>query len=159
MTREKQKREGVTAAVLAKWLGVSRKTVFELAKAGVAVRVRRGLYALEESVTRYCEHVRRTASQRGGEASLAALRDERIKIAREQADALAFKNAAARGSLLDAAEVEREWSDILRAVRAGMLSVPSRAAQRLPHLSKHDVSAIDAEVRAVLKEMGNNREA
>jgi phage terminase Nu1 subunit (DNA packaging protein) len=86
----------------------------------------RGQYKHEESVRRYCEHVRRTASQRGGEASLAALRDERIRIAKEQADALALKNAEARGELLDAKAVEAEWASVLRTVRAGMLAVPSR---------------------------------
>jgi len=42
---------------------------------------------------------------------------------------------------------------VQRTVRAGMLAVPSRAAQRLPHLSVHDVAEIDREVRAVLTEM------
>jgi hypothetical protein len=77
----------VSGLALARWLGVTDKTVRELAKAGIAVRGGRGLYKLEESVRRYCEHVRRTASQRGGEASLAKMRDERIRIAKEQADA------------------------------------------------------------------------
>jgi phage terminase Nu1 subunit (DNA packaging protein) len=66
---------------------------------------------------------------------------------------LAFKNAAARGELLDAGAVEREWSDILRCVRAGMLAVPSRAGARLPHLTPHDVAEIDTEVRDVLTEI------
>jgi hypothetical protein len=65
-------------AHIARWLGVTTKTVRELAKADIVVRAGRGLYKLEESVTGYCEHIRRTASQRGGEASLATLRDERI---------------------------------------------------------------------------------
>jgi phage terminase Nu1 subunit (DNA packaging protein) len=39
-------------------------------------------------------------------------------------------------------------------VRAGMLAVPSRCAQRLPHLSAHDVAEIDREVRDVLIEIG-----
>jgi len=38
-----------------------------------------------------------------------------------------LKAAQARGSLLDAEAVEREWSDVLGMVRAGMLAVPSRA--------------------------------
>ena len=75
---------------------------------------------------RYCEHVRRTASQRGGEASLAALRDERIRIAKEQADALALKNAEARGELLDAKAVEAEWASVLRTVRIGRASCRER---------------------------------
>ena len=157
MTRESKKQnsdDAVTAPVLARWLGVSGKTVYELAKAGIVVRAGHGLYKLEESVTRYCAHTRRTASQRGGEASLEAMREERIRIAREQADALALKNKAARGEMLEAAAVEAEWSGVLRTVRAGMLAVPSRAGARLPHLTPHDIAEIDAEVRTVLTEMG-----
>jgi len=66
------------------------------------------------------------------------------------------KLARQRGSLLEAEAVEREWSSILRTVRAGMLAVPLRVAQRLPHLTGHDVSEIDAEVRAVLTEIGTS---
>ena len=43
---------------------------------------------------------------------------------------------------------------MLRTVRAGMLAVPSRVSQRLPHLTAHDVAEIDAEVRTVLTEIG-----
>ena len=50
----------------------------------------------------------------GGEASLEAMRAERVGIAREQREALALKNAAMRGELLDAGEVEARWSSILR---------------------------------------------
>ncbi|KRQ99298.1 hypothetical protein [Bradyrhizobium valentinum] len=49
----------------------------------------------------------------------------------------------------------RACRNCLRTVRAGMLAVPSRVAARLPHLSKHDVAEIDAEIRAVLGEIGN----
>jgi phage terminase Nu1 subunit (DNA packaging protein) len=43
---------------------------------------------------------------------------------------------------------------VLRAVRAGMLAVPSRCAARLPHLNVHDVSGIDTEIRAALTSIG-----
>lgn len=150
-------RDHVSAPVLGRWLGVTDKTGRALVKAGIVVRAGRGLYKHEESVRRYCEHIRRTASQRGGETSLATLRDERIGIAKEQADALRLKNAAARGEMLDAKEVEAEWSSVLREVRAGMLA-PSRCSARLPHLTPHDVAEIDAEVRAVLKELGEGND-
>jgi hypothetical protein len=58
--------------------------------------------------------------------------------------------------LLDAAEVQNEWSGVLRTVRAGILAVPSRVAARLPHLTAHDVAEIDAEVRAVLAEIATS---
>ena len=59
------------------------------------------------------------------------------------------------GELVDAAEVETAWSGVLRTVRAGMLAVPSRVQQRLPHLTAHDVTEIDAEVRDALTEIGS----
>jgi terminase small subunit / prophage DNA-packing protein len=149
----------VSAPTLAHLLGVSEREVRNLAKAGIAVRAGRGRYRLQESVRHAFEHIRRTASQRGGEASLEAMRAERIRIAKEQADALGLKNAAARGEMRDANDVRREWSDILRAVRAGMLAVPSRAGARLPHLTPHDIAEIDAEVRAVLTEIGKEDRA
>jgi phage terminase Nu1 subunit (DNA packaging protein) len=49
-----------------------------------------------------------------------------------------------------AAVVEAEWSGVLRTVRAGALAIPSRAAQRLTHLSAHDISMIDSEAPDVL---------
>lgn len=73
-----------------------------------------------------------------------------------QADIAETKAAKLRCALVDAAEVEVVWGDVLRTVRAGMLAVPSRVSQRLPHLTAHDVSEIDLEVRAALTEIGTS---
>lgn len=88
---------------------------------------------------------------------MAAAAAERARLARAQADAVEIRNARARGALLEAAAVEAEWCGGLRTVRAEMLAVPSRVAQRLPHLTPHDAGEIDAEVRAVLTEVGEDR--
>jgi phage terminase Nu1 subunit (DNA packaging protein) len=61
------------------------------------------------------------------------------------------------GELVDAAGVEAEWSGVLRKVRAALLAVSSRVAQRLPGLTKHDIAEIDAEIRAVLSELGGGK--
>ena len=52
-----------SAPTLARWLGISGKAIYELAKAGVLVRVSRDHFLLEESVRRYCEYIRQGASQ------------------------------------------------------------------------------------------------
>jgi phage terminase Nu1 subunit (DNA packaging protein) len=39
-----------------------------------------------------------------------------------------------------------------------MLAVPSRAAQRLPHMTAHDVGEIDREIRDALSELSNETE-
>ena len=143
----------IAAATLADMFGVTIRTITDLAKRGIIVRAGRG-YALRASVRGYCDHLRKLATGRGGDQAIASATAERARLAREQADHVAIKNAVARREFVPAAEVEAEWSGILRTVRAGMLVVPSRAAQRLPHLTAHDVSEIDQEVRAALTEIG-----
>lgn len=86
--------------------------------------------------------------------ALAEASEQRGRLAAAQADLAELKAARMRGELVEAVAVEAEWSGILRTVRAAMLAVPSRVAARLPHLSKHDVAEIDAEVRAALGEIG-----
>jgi hypothetical protein len=51
---------------------------------------------------------------------------------------------------------KREWSSILRLVRTGVLAAPSRIGVRLSHLTPADLAAIDAELRAVLTELGHD---
>lgn len=80
---------------------------------------------------------------------------ERMRLLREQADSVALKNAALRRELVPAAEVEREWSGILRLIRSGILAAPSRLRQLLPHLTADDVEQIDSELRRVLEEIAN----
>ena len=49
----------VSAQTLARWLGVSPKVVYDLTKAGVIEHGAGRLYLLEDSVRRYCDHIRR----------------------------------------------------------------------------------------------------
>ncbi|MCK1638949.1 hypothetical protein IVA95_15400 [Bradyrhizobium sp. 157] len=46
---------------------------------------------------------------------------------------------------------------MLRTLRAAMLAIPSQVAARLSRLSKHDLAEIDAEIRAVLSQAGEDR--
>ena len=144
----------VTVTALAELFGVSNRTISDLAKRGIIVRARRG-YALADSVRRYCSHLRELATGRGGESAIASATAERARLARIQADLAETKSRKLRGELVEASAVEAEWSGVLRGMRAGMLAVPSRCLQRLPHLSQHDVSLIDAEVREVLTALGD----
>jgi len=86
---------------------------------------------------------------------LAEATKQRGRLAAAQATLAEIKAAKMRGELV-AAAVEIEWSSVLRTIRAGMLAVPSRIAARarLPHLSKHDVAEMDAEIREAVCEIG-----
>jgi phage terminase Nu1 subunit (DNA packaging protein) len=148
--------DSVTATELAEFIGVSPRSVTELGRRGIAVRAGPGRWRLRESVRRYCNDLRERG---GGVAVQASAAAERGRLAKEQADALALKNARLRASLLDAEAVEREWADILRMVRSGVLATPSRIGASLPHLSAHDLAVIDRELRAALTALGNDESA
>jgi phage terminase Nu1 subunit (DNA packaging protein) len=145
---------GVNAKTLAGYIGVSTRSVTRLATDGIVVRIRPGEYDLRASVTAYCAHLRQTASARGGEASLEALRVEKIRQAKAVADELETKAKLAAGQVVLASEVQAEWSSILSTVRNGMLALSSRLQQRLSHLTTQDAAEIDAEVRIVLSTIG-----
>lgn len=55
-----------TAPVLARWLGVNGKAVYDLAKAGVLVRRSRDQFLLEQSVRRYCDYIRKASEGEAG---------------------------------------------------------------------------------------------
>jgi phage terminase Nu1 subunit (DNA packaging protein) len=127
-----------------------------LARRGIVVRAGRGTYVVEKSLRRYCSHLRDLVTGRGGESAIASVTVERDRLAKAQADLAEAKGRRLRRELVPAADVESEWSSILRTVRAGMLAVPSRVQQKLPHLTTHDATVIDAEVREVLTEVGQS---
>lgn len=144
----------VTAVELAAYLDVIPRTVWRLADEGLVVRAGRGRYDLAASVRTYVTHIRAMAAGRAGDEQ-AGLTAERARLAREQADAVALRNAIARGEMVPAADVEREWSSILRNVRSRMLAVPSRVAARVPTLTKADVALVEHEVAAALTELAD----
>lgn len=144
----------ISAASLRDMLKLSQPALDALRERGIAVRLSSGTYALEATVSAYVVHLRGVASGRGGEAEVAGLSVERARLAKEQADAAALKNAVTRGEMVAAADVEREWSDVLRQVRARILAVPSRLRQTMT-LAAVEVDTIDRELRDALTELGH----
>lgn len=146
----------VSGAELAARLRLSERAIRDLAKREIVVKLSHGTYDLWESIGRYAEHMREAAAARGEHSAGSELTRERIRETKERADHLALKNGQLTADLVEAAKVEREWSDILRGVRGRMLGVPGRCQQRLGHLTAHDVATIDREVRDALTEAGND---
>jgi phage terminase Nu1 subunit (DNA packaging protein) len=80
----------------------------------------------------------------------------RNRLIAEQVKKLERENRVRGGELVERDVTLREWQNVLRYVRDGMLAVPSRVQQKLGHLSPADVAAIDREIRDVLAELGND---
>lgn len=127
-----------------------------LVKRDLAVKMGHDAYDLSETVGRYIEHLRSTAAGRGGEEQVLTLTGERARLAREQADGIALKNAKMRGDLVEASEVERTWSDTLRQLRARLMAIPSRLRSDLPSLDRQTVTALDRALRDTLSEIGTD---
>jgi len=141
---------------LAGIFGVHKRTLQTAVDRGALTRVARGKYALAPSIRGYCDYLRETAANRDHFRVGTGLAAERERETRERADALALKNAVARGEMIPAKEVESQWADILRMIRSGMLAMPSRIQQRLGHLTAHDLAAIDREIRDTLQELSDD---
>lgn len=142
---------------LADYLGVSSQSIAAFANDGKVVRISRGKYDLKASVQLYTSHLREVAAARGGETAVLDLTQERARLAREQADGQELKNRQLRRELVSASDVEREWSDILRKVRAGILAVTSRV-RASAGLTATQAVEMDAELRLALKDLGNDQE-
>lgn len=139
--------ETVSHAALATLLGLSTSRVSVLGKEGVVKKADRGRYLLLESVQGYAEWVR--DNPRGRRIKDGDLHDEKLRLAKEQADKIALQNARARAELLDASEVGRRWVDYTAALRAALLAVPPRVAAQVG-LDRTAAAALDAELRAAL---------
>jgi terminase small subunit / prophage DNA-packing protein len=145
----------VSAAELAGLIGVSPRSISDLAGRGIVVRAPgRSGYVLRESVRGHADHLRKLAGGRGGDAAIASQTAERARLLRLQADAIETKNALQRNALLDAGAVEKEWADMIGQSRTAVLAVPARFQQRAPHLTAWDISELDHELREALRTLG-----
>lgn len=140
---------------LARLLGVSASQVRYLAKEGVAIRVKSSFYDTRKTVANYVARLSERAKKAGNPKGNAQLDAEKLRGAKATADKLELANAKARGDLVPAAEVERAWANVLRDVRSALLAVPSRVGATLPHLSAHDVAAVEREIKAALEGLAN----
>ncbi|WP_158970940.1 DNA packaging protein [Chachezhania sediminis] len=146
----------IGGADLCDLLGISPALLSDLKRRQIAIHIGHDAYDLGATVKAYVAHLRETASGRGGEQHVNTLTAERARLAKEQADAQALKNARLRGDLVEAAEVERTWSDTLRHVRSRMLAVPSRLRADFPQADAAIFTAMDRAQRDALTELGND---
>jgi phage terminase Nu1 subunit (DNA packaging protein) len=110
-------------------VGVSQPTVSNLVSRGIL----KG-NTPREWIREYCEHLREMAAGRaasGSDGDLDLVR-ERARLAREQADAQAMKNAVERRSLIRVEEIEPRLESAFIAAREKWLDAVSRLARELP---------------------------
>lgn len=101
----------------------------------------RPLYRLASVVTALIAHETKPDGRRGNgdEARLAA---ERARLAREQADAVALKNASARRENVPVALVKKSLEIVFMAFRERCLSIPGKVAVSCEMRSRGEVEEI-----------------
>ncbi|WP_157532937.1 hypothetical protein [Hyphomonas polymorpha] len=128
---------------LAAVFGVAPSSISRFVANGILRRAEPGKFALAECVQAY--------------VTMKAGKVPQGDVARRQkadADLAELKAAQMAGKLLDAREVEREWSATCRDLRAAILALPGRLSARLPHLGHADLAAVDSELREALAALG-----
>lgn len=148
----------VSGRDLEDFFGVSAETVSVLTKKGVIVRLARGSYALRASTRAYVAHLREQAAGRAAsddEDGPPDLARERALLARAQREGQVMKNAILRGELLPIDDVEAVIGGVLDAVRARLLSLPSRLAADAVGLKSlpQAKSALSGGVHGILDEL------
>lgn len=123
-----------TADEAAQHLCMSRQAFLALVKKGVIERQPRGSYDLDAVRRAYIEHLRAVAAGQRNDDGL-DLVAERARLAKEQADAQAMKNAIQRGELIPRPDVVAAWTAVFAHVRARLLALPSKAAPAVVGLS------------------------
>lgn len=143
----------ITTDQLADLIGLGVNQTLALARANRIPRLRKGRFNRRDAVRAYIAYIKQNPVGRG--ASSPALTLAKTRTAEAQAEKLETANAIARREFVAAADVEREWASVLRDVRAAMLALPSRVQQRLAHLTIHDITTIDREIRDALVEIAH----
>jgi phage terminase Nu1 subunit (DNA packaging protein) len=141
---------------MARLLGCTASHIRTLSREGHLVKAGRARWNVRASLLTYLEHIRQLAVKRGRTDDPMKL--ERIRVLTAQAQKIEMQNQIAAGEMLQATAVEREWANLLRDVRSALLAVPSRCGASLPHLTAHDIVAVDREIKSALEGLANGND-
>src|ERR1700676_2073183 len=113
----------VNGTALAAHLGCTRETVNDYVKRGIIAKLSDGKYDQDKCRLKVFAHLRGLSAGRTGSGDK-SLSEARAELTRQQTEAVALKNAAARGELVHLATVERGATIIFAAFRERCLSIP-----------------------------------
>ncbi len=142
-----------TIAEAAAHIDLGERRFYELLEGDVIERCQPGEYNLDHVRVTYIRHIRKIGAGRGAEKGI-DLASERARLAREQTEAAAFKNAIARGEYVAIEEAGRQMEADYGLVRQRILAMPGKLADALEGMSREErEAAILAEVNEALNEL------
>ena len=111
---------------LAGIFGLTPRSIQNLEKQGIAVRVGHGRYDFSASVRNYIQHLEDEAASEDAEFEI-----QRTRVYKARAEILECQAQAIRGELHDGACIAEVMGDGLANMRAKLLAVPTTAAPRV----------------------------
>lgn len=151
--------ETCSKADLAKLLGISIRSIRDQEVTGILVpAASRGRYETLPSIQNYLSRLREQAAGRAtnGGKNLA---DERAEETRIDKEIKALKLAQLKGEVLSLDEITASWGAFAGAVKAMLLTLPSKARTNIPHLTAHDGEVLRDMVRDMLLDLSDEVEA
>lgn len=137
----------VCTADLAMLLGITPNRVNALAREGAIPKAGRGRFPIPQATQAYVAWQKENPAGRRVKDPEQA--DAKTRLTAAQAELAETKLAQARGDLLDAGEVEREWTAALVDRRAALLALPARL-QTDCGLTADTTRALDREITDAL---------
>lgn len=150
----------LSAQEFANLVNLDKRRVQQLAKEGVIEKEGRGLYPLGQ-ITAYIRYLQDLVQQRKVQPEVVEgmlnPEQEKARADKERADKLALDNKVTRGELVHADEVEKEWVQVLMAVRAGFLALPSNVSEEVSMLksARQVKKRLTDEVSEILENLSN----
>lgn len=135
-----------TMAEVAAHLDVSEETVRQLKLRGVFSAAARGQMDLDACRVAYIRHLRERAAGRasdGADAEGLDLVEQRARLASEQADHYAMKNALARRELAPVADTTSAVIGLIEVAKGRLLRVPAKVAKANAKLKAEIADAIE----------------
>lgn len=123
-------------------VGISQPAVSDLIKRGILTD---GDVASNWLIA-YCSHLREQAAGRAGSDGSLDLVSERARLAKEQADKVAFQNALTRNQLAPVDLLEEVLAKAAGRINGIFDAIPGMIKRRLPALSSDDIDLIAAEI-------------
>ncbi len=140
---------------LAKLFGLQQATMLDkLAREGLAVRAAQaGYFRLFETIKVYVPHLREVAARYKSHDGLHDVAAESAQLKAAQHRLTELKFAKEQGDLISTLELLELWGDLVKDVRAMMLSMPARVQGELPHLVPSEVETLKRLAREMLAEL------
>ena len=128
---------------IAAHLDLGVRHVRRLLAAGVLPRSKgRGGLDLDRCRLAYISHLRGVAAGHQSEDGSLDLTEERAKLAREQTETAALRNAESRKELLPADQVIEYWAKQIVATKSRIRALPHEIKGAIPHLTSEEIEEV-----------------